>query len=74
MNFASDKEGAQFQVSLNYFEIYKESLNNLLGTSKSSAENLKISNSRVLNANPVPVSSPGDIFRLIQIGQQKVHI
>jgi hypothetical protein len=59
---------------LNYFEIYKESLNNLLGTSITSSENLKISNSQVLNANPVPVQTPEHIFQLIQMGQQKVQI
>lgn len=50
---------------MNYFEIYKESLNNLLGKTKSQSENLKISNSAVLNANPVPVTSPEQIFYYI---------
>ena len=40
---------------MSYFEIYNESLNNLLGTSSANSENLKISGSKVLNATPVPV-------------------
>ena len=30
MNNAIDQEGAKFEIGMNYFEIYKESLNNLL--------------------------------------------
>ena len=30
MNTAIEQEGAQFELFLNYFEIYKESLNDLL--------------------------------------------
>jgi hypothetical protein len=72
VNTAIEHDGAQFQVKVNYYEIYKESINNLL-VNKSSGENLKISNDKVLNAEPVPVISPSDIFRLIQLGQRKVH-
>lgn len=64
VNQAIDHNGAQFQVFVNYFEIYKESINNLL-VNKSSGENLKISNDKVLNAEPVAVVSPADIFALI---------
>lgn len=38
---------------MNYFEIYNECLNDLLGTSNS--ENLKIIGSKILNSNPVSV-------------------
>ena len=53
MNQAIEKEEAQFQIGINYFEIYKESLNNLLSNTVS--ENLKITSSKVLNAEPVSV-------------------
>lgn len=59
---------------MNYFEIYMESLNNLLADKHDSkAEKLKISNNKVLNAEPVTVLSPEDIFKNIQKAQQKVH-
>jgi len=58
INDAATQDKAGFQVYVNYFEIYMESLNNLLSGSKSSSENLKISNNKVLNANPIAVSSP----------------
>ena len=52
---------------MNYFEIYMESLNNLLAEKHSSnAEKLKIYNNKVLNAEPVTVESPEDIFKYIQ--------
>jgi len=37
MNTAIEQEGAQFQLGINYFEIYKESLNNLLGASNATS-------------------------------------
>jgi hypothetical protein len=44
-----------------------ESLNNLLADKHSGkAEHLKILNNKVLNADPVTVFSPEDIFRNIQ--------
>lgn len=55
VNKSIEADGSQFQISMNYFEIYKESLNNLLGSSKSTSENLKISNSKVLNCSPIQV-------------------
>jgi hypothetical protein len=62
INHAVTQDKARFEVYMNYFEIYMESLNNLLSGSKSSSENLKISNNKVLNANPIAVSSPQEIF------------
>lgn len=51
---------------MNYFEIYMENLNNLLGDSlRGNVEKLKISNNKVLNADPVTVFSPEDIFNNI---------
>ena len=51
---------------MNYFEIYMESLNNLLETkSNVQSENLKIVNNKVLNADPVTVFTPEDIFKYI---------
>jgi hypothetical protein len=58
MNTAIEQEGAQFQLGINYFEIYKESLNNLLGASNVTSQNLKISNNKVLNANPLTIQTP----------------
>jgi len=40
---------------MNYFEIHMESLNNLLSKNNATSSNLKIANSKVLNANPVAV-------------------
>ena len=74
MNLAIEQEGARFQLSLNYFEIYKESLNNLLGPKNATSNNLKISNNKVLNAPPRPVESPEQIFYYIQQGQTKVQM
>ena len=57
---------------MNYFEIYKESLNNLISRNQAFSENLKIGNSRVLNADPVSVTTIEEIFHFIKIGQEKV--
>lgn len=74
MNKQIDTEGSQFKIQMNYFEIYMECLNNLLADREDvSAENLKISNKKVLNAEPVTVYTPEDIFRYIQIAQERVH-
>jgi len=55
---------------MNYYEIYMESLNNLLADKHSvKSEGLKISNNKVLNADPVTVFTPEDIFKNIQIAQ-----
>lgn len=68
MNKQIDTEGSSFKIQMNYFEIYMESLNNLLGDkSDMQSENLKIINNKVLNAEPVTVFTPEDIFRNIQI-------
>ena len=74
MNTAIEQEGAQFQLGINYFEIYKESLNNLLGASNVTSQNLKISNNKVLNANPLTIQTPEQIFYYIQMGQNKVQM
>lgn len=55
MNSEIENEGAQFHIGISYFEIYKESLNNLLGSDTLLSQNLKIGDSKVLNADPVPV-------------------
>jgi len=44
INNSIEQDGAQFSIQMNYFEIYKESLNNLLSKTRSVSENLKISN------------------------------
>ena len=66
MNKAIEQEQCQFELLINYFEIYKESLNDLLQTDKKLAENLKIvlNNGKcvIYNSKAVPVSSPEEIF------------
>ena len=57
---------------MNYFEVYKESLNNLLSKNRTSSENLTITNAEVLNAKPMIVYSPKEIFYYIQMGQNRV--
>lgn len=56
--------GSNFKISMNYFEIYNEILNSLLGNPATSS-NLKIQGKTVLNANPIPVHSPEEIFKNI---------
>jgi hypothetical protein len=68
MNAAIEQEGAQFELYLNYFEIYKESLNDLLQPDRSLGDNLKFRDNKVFNAMTVPVTSPEDIFYNIQLG------
>jgi hypothetical protein len=50
---------------MNYFEIYKESLNNLLAGKNAVYENLKVTPTKVYNADPVPIHSPEEIFHYI---------
>lgn len=70
INDLIEETGAQFQLALNYFEIYNEVLVNLLD---SSGQDLRIATNQVVNANPTIVSSPEQIFELIQRGQQTVQ-
>lgn len=70
VNRLIEQEGAQFQIGLNYFEIYNESINNLLSNELN--ENLTINDNRVINAPPVVVQTPEQIFYLIQLGQKRV--
>lgn len=65
MNKAIENEGAKFELWLNYLEIYKESLNDLLQPNPSLSENLKFQGNKVVNAVTVSVSSPEDIFYYI---------
>ena len=75
INQEIENENAQFQIGMNYFEIYKESLNNLLGSDTQLNQNLKIiENSKVLNAEPTPVQTPEQIFAYIQRGQNRVQM
>ena len=54
---------------INYFEIYKENLNDLLQDNK---DNLKFNGSKIVGAKTVSVKSPEEIFYYIQQGQNKV--
>lgn len=47
-------KGSIFDVRMNYFEIYLDSLSDLLSPN---FEKLKICNNTALNANPIPVNS-----------------
>jgi len=52
-----------------------ESLNNLLSSTQSTSENLKIGTcGKVHNADRIPVTSPAEIFHNIKIGQKKVQM
>ena len=68
MNNSIESEGAQFELLMNYFEIYRESLNDLLQPNKAIATNLKIMGNKILNSYKVPVQSPEQIFYYIQQG------
>ena len=58
---------------MNYFEIYKESLNDLLQPNKDIACNLKMMGSKVVNSCKVMIDSPGTIVENIKQGQNRVH-
>ena len=62
MNYAIEKEGASFKLMMNYFEIYKESLNDLLQPNKDISCNLKMMGSKVVNSYKVMIHSPETIF------------
>jgi hypothetical protein len=68
MNYAIEKEGASFELIMNYFEIYKESLNDLLQPNKDSSANLKMMGSKVVNSYKVMIDSPETIFDHIKRG------
>jgi len=68
MNYAIEKEGASFELMMNYFEIYKESLNDLLQPNKEQANNLKMMGSKVVNSYKVMIDSPETIFDHIKRG------
>lgn len=68
MNYAIEKEGAQFELMMCYFEIYKESLNDLLQPNKEIATNLKMMGSKIINSYKVMIDSPETIFDHIKRG------
>lgn len=69
MNNSIETEGAQFELMMNYFEIYKESLNDLLQPNKEIACNLKMMGSKIINSYKVMIDSPETIFENIKRGQ-----
>ena len=69
MNNSIETEGAQFELMMNYFEIYKESLNDLLQPNKDIACNLKMMGSKIINSYKVMIDSPETIFENIKRGQ-----
>ena len=61
-----------FEMKIFYFEIYNESLNNLLGdkTEKNlKMRELKNGSIAVLNCEPKFATCPEDIFEFLQVGQ-----
>lgn len=72
MNSAVEREGCQFELYMNYFEIYLESLNDLLNPNPKKSNGLRLNDHGVPEASNVAVQSPKDIFRNIQQGQMKV--
>ena len=64
MNTCISESGAQFSFTMNYLEIYKESINDLL----QSANNLKFNGNKIQGAKTVNVASPEEIFYNIQQG------
>ena len=68
MNYAIEREGASFELMMNYYEIYKESLNDLLQPNKEAANNLKMMGSKVVNSYKVMIDSPETIFDHIKRG------
>lgn len=75
INYSISSDQASFEVFMNYYEIYMESLNNLLGSSQSVSENLEIgTHGNVRNAQKITVTSPAEIFHNIKMGQKKVQM
>ena len=65
MNHEITHEGALFELSMMYLEIYMESLNDLLQKNASIGDNLKMNGNKIINAMKMPVSSPEEIFYYI---------
>lgn len=64
---------SQFEIRINYFEIYQESLNNLLATNPKAQSGLKIREQKngsvvVLNCEPIYATCPEDIFEILMVG------
>jgi len=65
---------AAFEISVNYYEIYNESFNDLL-SNRAEGKNLKLREQKngsiiVLNSTTLPVTQPEDIFDALMIGQR----
>ena len=73
MNEATEKDQAQFQLTMNYFEIYLEKVNDLLNPNREMGKNLDFRGTKVKDSSDVSVQSPEDIFKYIQLGQRKVQ-
>ena len=55
MNKTIEEESSQFELFLNYFEIYNESLNDLLQPNPKLVLNLKMIGNKILNSYQVTV-------------------
>jgi hypothetical protein len=62
INTSIEQDDSKFELLINYYEIYKEILNDLLCPDKHLGENLKITDHGVLKQTTVTVTSPEEIF------------
>lgn len=63
---------AMFEISINYYEIYNESFNDLL-SNRAEGKNLKLREQKngsiiVLNSTTLAVTQPEDIFDALMVG------
>ena len=75
INRIVEAHGAEIQLKINYYEIYQEKFNDLLAPNPNMGKDLKLREQKngqvvVLGADGVFVTSPGDIFELLTIGQR----
>jgi hypothetical protein len=75
INRTVEAHGAEIQLKINYYEIYQEKFNDLLAPNPNMGRDLKLREQKngqvvVLGADGVFVTTPGDIFELLTIGQR----
>lgn len=75
MNRIIEAEGASFALSVNYFEIYNESINDLLSSNPNTSKNLKLQQMpngqmKVMGGSEKQVESFEDIFIALMWGQR----
>ena len=73
INRMIEAHGAQVELKINYYEIYKEIFNDMLSPNPNMGKNLKLREMKngqvvVLGSEAVNVTSPDDIFELLTVG------